>query len=1192
MAPRVSVVVPVYNVAPYLEACLTSLARQTLADLEVVMVDDGSTDGSPAIAERFARQDARFQLVRQANAGLGAARNTGAAHASGEFLAFVDSDDIVPRDAYELLLGALDRTGSDFACGNVRRLTPFGTAPALFLGNAFDRTRLRTHITRHPRLLLDRTAWNKLFRRSFWDLHGFRFPEGVLYEDIPVTLPAHYVASSVDALEETVYLWRMREGEALSITQRRTDPKALRDRVAAVDFVSRFLAAKRLNLSKWLYDRTVVGQDLNYFVSVLPAADEAYRRLFLALANDFLDRADAGALEQPLAIDRVRWQLVRRGALEELLEVLRFEDEELVNRPPLRRRGRWYGDYPYRDDERLRIPRHTARLFRELSAIARVENMRWEAGSLRISGYAYIDFLGAPEPDSQRVALAARRTGWPPVRARFETETRYRPDLGAVTAQEVASLDYAGFVATLPVSELRRAGGGWREGAWKLGIVVRGHGLVRRNARLEAAPLHPALPAEYWPTEDTRLQVALTAGGELRLNVERRRARVRSCVVDARVVQLEGTLESVDAASLKLVVGGVGPQAPLTYPVHVDRGQKRRAFIASLPVPDLIREHTASAEADGAVRPGDLVTRPLYLRGGGSSIPLTMDDVRAGETSLDGLGVAIEPDLRGRATVVEGIPRPLLTRLEWSDERTVSVEGNFRGRGTEWELVLSARRRAESVAVQLDVDGDGRFRTELTPAAISRFGAARPLGEGEWEILVRHREHPRQSTARLSVESDCMRSLPASSIVGGKRFHLGMSTEGTPLLAVERNLGDDERGGLAQRRLRQDFYPAKRRVDLRDAVLYTSFDGREYSDSPRAIHQELVRRDAPLEHLWVVRDEAFSVPEGVTPIRELSREYYEAFARARYVVSNDYWPVWFRRRPDQVCVQTWHGVPLKRVGNHLVDRPRAFRQHRRVRAQQAENWQFVVSPGPFATRLLRQSFPAQQVIETGLPRTDLLLAPDRERLAHEVKTRLGLRGERVILYAPTYRDDLGYGLGHRRLQLRDIRTWDADFGYRDTYRIGPLLDLAALRSGLGKDHAILVRRHPSVADPLPGRWDAVARDVSDYGDVMDLLLIADVLVTDYSSLAFDFATTGRPLIFYTPDLEAYRDHVRGLNFDWDQIAPGPLLRTTDEVAEALLNPEEVVSEHGARYEAFVNSYCSLNDGKAAARVVDEVFGKP
>ena len=109
--PRISVVVPIYDVESYLATCLQSVARQTVRDLEVIMVDDGSTDGSRALAERFASRDRRFRLVTQPNGGLGRARNMGSDLATGEFLAFVDSDDVLPHDAYERLLGVCGSRG-------------------------------------------------------------------------------------------------------------------------------------------------------------------------------------------------------------------------------------------------------------------------------------------------------------------------------------------------------------------------------------------------------------------------------------------------------------------------------------------------------------------------------------------------------------------------------------------------------------------------------------------------------------------------------------------------------------------------------------------------------------------------------------------------------------------------------------------------------------------------------------------------------------------------------------------------------------------------------------------------------------------------------------------------------------------------------------------------------------------------
>src|SRR4051794_20579193 len=276
--PRISVVVPVYNVERYLEDCLESIAGQTFGDLEVLMVDDGSTDGSAAIAARFAARDQRFRLISQPNGGLGNARNNGAAAATGEYLSFVDSDDALPRDAYELLLGALEKTGSDFATGDVWRLSALGVRQARFLARTFERTRLKTHIKRFRPLLADRIVPNKLWRRSFWEGHGLRFPEGVVHEDIPVVLPAQFLARSVDVISEPVYYYRIRSLEhGLSITQRRTELKMLEDRLAAVEHVSDFLAETRERRGKLLYDSSVVADDLRYYLNVLDLADDHYR---------------------------------------------------------------------------------------------------------------------------------------------------------------------------------------------------------------------------------------------------------------------------------------------------------------------------------------------------------------------------------------------------------------------------------------------------------------------------------------------------------------------------------------------------------------------------------------------------------------------------------------------------------------------------------------------------------------------------------------------------------------------------------------------------------------------------------------------------------------------------------------------------------------------------------------------------
>jgi CDP-glycerol glycerophosphotransferase len=1169
MAPRVSVVVPIHNVAPYLEACLDSLAQQTMSDLEIILVDDGSTDESPAIAQRFVARDERFRLMRQANAGQGAARNTGTGQAGGEFLAFVDGDDVLPPNAYEALLEALDRTSSDFATGNIRRLTSLGTTRATFLANTFARERLETHITRLPSLTADRLACNKLFRRSFWDRHGFRFPEGVRNEDIPVIMPAHYLAGSVDVVADTVYLWRRREGGDLSGSQRRVGVKALRDRVAAVDHVSRFLADRGMTEAKAVYDKSVVGNDLRYFLDVLDNAAEDERYLFLDLANDFLDRADAEVLEQPLAIDRLKWQLVRRRALPELLEVLRFVDEELAEMPPVREGSHWYGDYPYRTDERLGIPRRVFQLEEELAPVFRLNDVRWEGEALRIEGYAYIDMIGAPEPDSQEIELFVRDTGRRARPLKLRTERMYRPDVTADAAQQLVGLDWSGFVATLEGAKLRRRRR-WREGSWKIRIAIHAGGLLRETGRPRPAPLH-AVPAADLRVDGARVRVGLTANGPFEVRVQHDVSLVRSCVVDGNVLRLEGDIGPVTGEGPTLSVRRRDGSAVLDYPVDVDRTADRSKFVARVPIDDFVSDLDFGDRAARIDPPDDGIAWDFYLVGEGNRRRLTLHEGAPGFVwTLSGREIAVDRSRDGHFSMVERSYRPVVTAIQWSPAGALTLTGSLRRPAGEYELVLRSRRGGESYSFPILYDAEAeRFTTELSPGTFSSLAGIRPLPEGQWELLICPQGRARTEAVNAILDRELLDALPVSAKIGHKLFRVGVLGNGLPILQVDRDLDEDERGGFRQRQLRTGFYATQRQRELREVVLYDCFGGREYSDNPRGIHEELVRRDAPFSHLWVVRDGGCVPPGTAVAVRELSKDYYEAYATARYVVSNDHWPRSVARRPDQTWLQTWHGTPLKRIGHDLAGRPKALREYRGVLRQPSENWQYVVSPGAFATPILHRAFsPDAQVIETGLPRTDVLFRPDREQLADEVKLRLGVPADkRVVLYAPTYRDHLGA---------------------RDGYRFGPLLDLAVLRSALGEDDVLLFRKHRSMVGALPPEADGFV-DVSAYPDATELLLAVDVLVTDYSSAIFDFASTNRPMVFFTPDLETYRDTIRGFSIDFEADAPGPLLGTTDAVVDALRDLDAVSASFSERYERFVATYCALADGKAASRAVEHVF---
>src|SRR5262249_1471548 len=151
--------------------CLQSIAGQTFTDLEVIMVDDGSTDTGTEVARKWAGSDPRFRLVHSDHGGPAGARDRGAEQARGGVLAFVDADDMLPPHAYEVLLHTLESSGSDFVCGAVNRIATDGVRPSALHARAIKGRKIGTHVTKAPELLYDISVWNKLFRRSFWDAH-------------------------------------------------------------------------------------------------------------------------------------------------------------------------------------------------------------------------------------------------------------------------------------------------------------------------------------------------------------------------------------------------------------------------------------------------------------------------------------------------------------------------------------------------------------------------------------------------------------------------------------------------------------------------------------------------------------------------------------------------------------------------------------------------------------------------------------------------------------------------------------------------------------------------------------------------------------------------------------------------------------------------------------------------------------
>jgi CDP-glycerol glycerophosphotransferase len=349
-----------------------------------------------------------------------------------------------------------------------------------------------------------------------------------------------------------------------------------------------------------------------------------------------------------------------------------------------------------------------------------------------------------------------------------------------------------------------------------------------------------------------------------------------------------------------------------------------------------------------------------------------------------------------------------------------------------------------------------------------------------------------------------------------------------------------------------------------ELAVYAAYWYRGYACNPAAIYEKAKELAPDVRGVWVVKAGNRSMPEGVPYVVAGSRAYFRAIARAKYLINNATFPPNVVKRPGAVHVQTHHGTPLKTMG---LDQPKypastvgydAERMRRNI-----AKWDFSITANRHTTLLWDRQFPIKgETLETGYPRNDRLARATAQDVA-AARAELGIApGERAVLYAPTHRE------------------WHAAFT--------PVLDVAALADALGPDTRVLLRGHyfygqAGIASPHPR-----VTDVSSFPSVETLYLAADVLITDFSSLMFDYAVLDRPIVIFAPDWEIYKA-VRGVTFDLSTEHPGTFARSFDELIGAFRAGQPDSAQAAQARATFRARFCSLEDGHAAERVVRRVF---
>ena len=369
---------------------------------------------------------------------------------------------------------------------------------------------------------------------------------------------------------------------------------------------------------------------------------------------------------------------------------------------------------------------------------------------------------------------------------------------------------------------------------------------------------------------------------------------------------------------------------------------------------------------------------------------------------------------------------------------------------------------------------------------------------------------------------------------------------------------------------------------INNLILFESNVGRNYSGNPKYIYEEMVKQglDKKLRLVWILEDLNTKITGKTKKIRRSRIMYYYYMARAKIWVFDTREPSHIFKRDQGYYIQTWHGTPLKKLGMDLDDVFMSgggdIQTYKRNIYRDTKKWDFLLSQNEFSTKIFKNAFAFsensskfKEIWTYGYPRNDILTNKNTLEERNRIKEELGIpKDKKVLLYAPTWRDN--------------------EYHRHSIYKFVTAMDFDLLKEKLSEDYVIIVKYHYLVVEDID--WSDYEGFVYTFKadcDIANLYLVSDMLITDYSSVMFDYSILNRPMFFFMYDLEYYRDELRGFYFDILKEIPGPVSKTTEELISDIEKYDPSMYEE--KYRAFRDKYNRMDHGKASQRVIDRIL---
>ena len=1147
MKTRISVIIPVYNVQEFLEECIDSVLAQTINDMEltdgyernlqIILVDDGSTDRSSEIAKGYACEHENIEYVHEENQGLGHARNYGCEFAIGDYIIFLDSDDIVPPNAYEWMYTAALKNKSDMTIGNVWRYKSEKALMSNIHQVAFSHNKEVTHITETPELFFDTTAWNKLIRRSFWDEHGFRFPEGILYEDIPVTIPMHFLANNVSIVHENCYLWRIREGISKSITQTISDLKNLSDRLFVMREIDDFFD-KNVDDEKLLHVKKIkwLKFDLMIFINKLKSISEDESEEIISMLKEYFNNnfshEDLKILNE---FNKLKYEYLLGDEFKKLVDLLNFQTETLNVTKVYKKDNHVMFDA----DDRIfkKSPFYIDQFIRESPSFKFIQSADFCKDDIEIKGFCVIPGLEIDDFGDRNYKFTLQNST-SRKRIPLKHEDVKTGDLTSYDIRYGRRFSYksAGYKVSIPYSELSDNPDFAGENRILVSFTQDG---INENffACSEKDDIRDETDMHANICNDTYFRFRYTLRNEVIIEVIPLEDRCDGITMEDNSICIH--TQDDDELSVYYKADSINDEAkiPLVYDadkkchkIDIDElGNLDGIIIKSNGKPLIYKSKEVLSLHSNKGQCIIDATKDYYLKISKYENTSEIYDIKGKNGSYEFTSKLYSSGKHGN---LKSASLYFKNNLNWKNY--IVSRGKFKPDSDEVKFKLDLSNKnvtknlnfgPHNMHVEYEFD-DGAFSTSLH--LMREF---KEVYNKKYNDYTVHRAEKGKFQILVHEKWPILEDTP------GKRLRHSRIT-----------------------------YKAFQKLPMhKKRIVFESMWGAKYNCNPRYLYEYIDKNHPDWECVWILNDEHVPVNGNAVRARRMSIKYFYYLATSKYFVNNVNFHDHYIKRPGQIEIQTMHGTPLKTLG---LDIPNEFptKKQEDKFIKKCGRWNYLAVQSDYVVDVTTGCYKFKnEYLKTGYPRTDILYTKNNDEDIRKIKDKMGLPvDKKVILYAPTWRINNKFDL---------------------------MLDLDSFKKSLSDEYILILRLHPFSANGwIQPPEDDFIYDLTYYDTVEELYLISDILITDYSSVMFDYSILNRPIFLFTYDLYEYKDKLRGTYFDIIENAPGPVLYTSKEVEDAILNIDETEAETKDLRKKFRDRFNQYECADSCEKIFSRVMG--